>query len=292
MSDSIGFIGLGIMGAGMATNLAKAGRKLVIWNRDASKSKAFAEAHPGSVVVAPTPADVVISAGLTYCILSTLEASAAVFEGATGVLAGVGPGKSIVDCATLTPERMAEMAAAVHAKGGKFLEAPVSGSKKPALDGQLIFLAAGDNGVLDTAKADFELMGKATHYYGESVGQGSRMKLCVNMTMGIQIAALAEGIALCEAAGLSADGFVEVLKQGAMNSPLIALKGTAMIKREYPPQFPLEHCQKDMRFALQLGDTLGLGMPVAAASNELYKRARMAGKGSEDCGAVYEAARK
>lgn len=292
MGDTVGFVGLGIMGMGMAENLAKAGRKLVVWNRDVAKSNAFAEAHPGAVEVAPTAAHVVRAAARTYCMLSTLEASHAVFDGPDGVLAAVGPGKSIIDCATLTPERMAETAAAVHAKGGAFLEAPVSGSKKPAYDGQLIFLTAGDAGVLDAAKADLEVMGKSTQYYGPHVGAGTKMKLCVNMTMGIQLASLAEGIALCEASGLSCDSFVEVLKQGAMSSPLVAGKGPAMVKREYAPQFPLEHCQKDLRFAIAAADALGLALPVAAASNELFKRARAAGKGAEDCGAVAEVARK
>ncbi|KAG8466382.1 hypothetical protein KFE25_002138 [Diacronema lutheri] len=291
MAD-VAFIGLGIMGVGMADNLAKAGRKLVVWTRDAAKARAFADAHPGAVEVAPTAAHAVRTAPLTYCMLSTLEASTAVFDAPDGVLAAVGPGKCVVDCATLTPERMAEMAAAVRAKGGKFLEAPVSGSKKPAADGQLIFLTAGDADLLEAARPDLDAMGKATHYYGADVGAGSRMKLCVNMTMGVQIAALAEGIALCEASGLSGDAFVEVLKQGAMSSPLIAGKGAAMVGRQYAPQFPLEHAQKDLRFAVAAGDKLGLALPVAAASNELFKRARAAGNGGDDCCAVVEAARK
>lgn len=292
MGEPVGFIGLGIMGLGMAENLVKAGRKLVVWNRDAAKSSAFAAAHPGAVVVAPSAADAVRATSCIFCMLSTLEASRAVFDGAEGVIAAVGPGKSIVDCATLTPEHMAEEADAVRAKGGKFLEAPVSGSKKPALDGQLIFLTAGDAEVLDAIRADLDAMGKATHFYGPDVGAGTRMKLCVNMTLAIQIAALAEGIALCEASGLSGESFVEVLKQGAMSSPLVAGKGAAMVKREYAPQFPLEHCQKDLRFAVGAGDSLGLALPVAAASNELFKRARAAGKGADDCSAVVEVSRK
>lgn len=289
--SEIGFIGLGIMGLEMASNLAKAGRKLVVWNRDAAKASAFAEAYPGAVKIAQSPADVVRLSSRTYSMISTIEASLAVFEGEHGVLAGVVPGKAIVDCATLTPERMAEMASSVLARGGAFLEAPVSGSKKPATDGQLIFLVAGDASVLDAAKDDLAVMGKATHFFGPKVGLGTNMKLCVNMTLGSQLAALAEGVALCEAAGLSSESFVEVLKQGALSSPLVIGKGAAMLKRNYEPQFPLEHCQKDVRFALLLGDSVGLALPVAAASNELFKRARMAGKGSDDCSAIAEAVR-
>ena len=102
--------------------------------------------------------------------LSTLEASEAVFP---GMLEKVCAGKSIVDCATLTPERMAAMSSAVKAAGGSFLEAPVSGSKGPAEAGQLIFLTAGDAAVKEAAEADLEAMGKATFYFGEEVGRGS-----------------------------------------------------------------------------------------------------------------------
>ena len=112
--------------------------------------------------------------------LSTLEASEAVFP---GMLEKVCAGKSIVDCATLTPERMAAMSSAVKAAGGSFLEAPVSGSKGPAEAGQLIFLTAGDAAVKEAAESDLEAMGKATFYFGEEVGRGSKMKLVVNMIM-------------------------------------------------------------------------------------------------------------
>ena len=160
--SKLGFIGLGIMGLGMADNLAKGGRKLMVWNRSVEKSRAFQAKHEAGVVeIAESAGAVVAACALTYSMLSTLEASAAVLP---SVLEGVSAGKMIVDCATLTPEHMCAAAAAVAAKGGAFLEAPVSGSKKPAADGQLIFLCAGAAAVLDAARADLELMGKATHY--------------------------------------------------------------------------------------------------------------------------------
>jgi 3-hydroxyisobutyrate dehydrogenase-like beta-hydroxyacid dehydrogenase len=167
---TVGFIGLGIMGDGQAANLLKAGFSLVVWNRDPRKAAALAAAHPaGAVRVAGSAREVVASVPLTFTMLSTLDASAAVFEGPDGVLAGVSAGCAIVDCATLTPERMGAMAAAVRAKGGTFLEAPVSGSKKPAADGQLVFLCAGDRSALELATAGLDAMGKSTHYYGEEV---------------------------------------------------------------------------------------------------------------------------
>lgn len=171
---TVGFIGLGIMGLGQANNLLKVGFNLVVWNRDIAKAENLVAAHPpGRVRIASSPRDVVTSCELTYAMLSTPEASQAVFGGPEGMLAGVSTGKMIVDCATLTPARMAEMASAVAAKGGSFLEAPVSGSKKPAADGALIFLTAGSEDVLSAARPGLEAMGKATHYYGSTVGVGA-----------------------------------------------------------------------------------------------------------------------
>jgi 3-hydroxyisobutyrate dehydrogenase-like beta-hydroxyacid dehydrogenase len=289
---TVGFVGLGIMGQGQASNLLSAGFNLVVWTRDGAKASALAAAHPpGRVRVASSAREVVEQCELTWAMLSTLEASKAVFEAADGMLAGVSPGRTIVDCATLTPERMSAMAAMVRGAGGAFLEAPVSGSKKPAADGQLVFLCAGDQSALEAATPGLDAMGKATHYYGEEVGVGTRMKLVVNMVMGAQLAALGEGIALCEAAGLDSANLVTVLGQGAMASPMIALKGPAMAARAYPPAFPLCHAQKDLRFALNLATDLHTALPVASAANGLFEKAIAAGHTNDDFAAVAEAAR-
>jgi 3-hydroxyisobutyrate dehydrogenase-like beta-hydroxyacid dehydrogenase len=134
-------------------------------------------------------------------------------------------------------------------------------------------------------------MGKASFHFGAEVGAGSRMKLVVNMVMGAQLNALAEGVQLTEAAGLPVDKLVEVLGLGAMASALVQGKGAAITKRSYDAQFSLKHAQKGMRFALALGDELGVAMPVATAANEQFKKARTE-HGDEDFSAVLEVGRK
>merc|ERR1711937_186150 len=130
MTDKIGFLGLGIMGLGMAENLIRSGRKLVVWNRTTSMAEALCAAHPeGVVTMVSTPGEVAAECNLVYSMLSTLEASRAVFP---DLLTSIRKESIIVDCATLTPSRMMEMHAQVEAIGASFLEAPVSGSKKPA----------------------------------------------------------------------------------------------------------------------------------------------------------------
>lgn len=290
MAEAVGFIGIGIMGLGQCHNLIKSGRHLVVWNRDKTKAEALAaeEASKGKVTVVSSAKEVIEKCSLSYSMLSTIEASEAVWP---SVLEALGPGKMLVDCATLTPERMKGMADEATAKGAQFLEAPVSGSKGPAEQGQLIFLTAGSEAVKAAAEKDLEAMGKSTQYYGSVVGKGTEMKIVVNMIMGIQLNAVAEGVALAESCDLPVNSLVDVLGLGAMASPMIKLKGPAMEKKEYPPAFPLKHAQKDMRFAMQLGDQKGIALPVAAASNEQYKKARHMGYGEDDFAAVAEASR-
>lgn len=285
-----GFIGIGIMGEGMAGCLLKAGKKLVVWNRDASKSTNLAKAYPSLVTVAAAPADVIDQCAVTYSMLSTLEASEAVFP---SIIASMGPGKSLVDCATLTPERMQTMAQAVEIAQGRFLEAPVSGSKAPAAQGALIFLCGGDKSLYNECKNDLSIMGKADFYYGP-IGAGSKMKLVVNMVMGNMMCALGEGLALCQASDLPADaegGLLKVLDLGIMSNGLFKLKGPKMLRGDHTPNFPLKHAQKDMRFALQLGDQVDTPLPLAAAANAAYI-AQRADHGDDDFSAVFEGQKK
>jgi glyoxylate/succinic semialdehyde reductase len=245
-----------------------------------------------------------------------------------------------------------KIGAAIAAKGGRFLEAPVSGSKKPAIgaratrtstfcvalachpsphppltrcrpaarpDGQLVILAAGDAALYAEAAAAFGVMGKKSFYLGDA-GAGAHMKLVVNMVMGGMMAAFSEGMALAEASGLKQSDLLEVLDLGAIANPMFKMKGPAISGRAFPPAFPLKHQQKDMRLALALGacaaggarswvprlracvdrklahiaplragDELNQPLPVAAAANEAYKRAKAAGLGDADFAAVYEA---
>ncbi|GAB0494409.1 hypothetical protein MMPV_005702 [Pyropia vietnamensis] len=307
---TVGFLGLGIMGAPMASNLAlTAGRRVVVWNRSPAKAEALAaavaaaakdgKAHDGvtagEVVVAETPAAVVAAADITYAMLSTPEAAAAVYETPdTGALAAVGPGKALVDCSTFDVATSVATSKAVTSRGGRFLEAPVSGSKVPAETGTLIFLGAGDRSLYDEVAGDLDAMGKRAFYLG-AVGAGTRMKLVVNTTMITVLSALAEAIALTEATdGPAAVGdLLDVLSQGAMANPMFALKGPKMVTAEkaYAPNFPLEHAQKDLRFTLALAEEATVPMPVAAATNALYVAAKAKGLGRDDFCAVVEALR-
>jgi|TARA_B100000524_G_scaffold346564_1_gene246951 glyoxylate/succinic semialdehyde reductase len=290
-----GFIGLGIMGQGMARCLLNAGLPLHVWNRSPGACEALYEesqqtpAGP-SVTIAGSPAEVVRACEKTFVMLSTPDACFSVYQMDGGILSGVSEQTQIIDCATLRPEDMSTLASQVQARGGRFLEAPVSGSKVPAEQGALIFMTAGDHALFDACSTEWEAMGKDALYCGE-VPAATKMKLVVNMVMGAQLAAIAEGITLAEASGLSTDDLQRVLDNGAMASPMLKLKGPNMASGKHAPNFPLKHAQKDVKFALQEAKAVKARVPVAAAANKLYERALEDGRGDEDFSAVIEALR-
>jgi len=294
MADTVGFIGLGYMGEGMVRRLiSTAGRNIVVWNRSADKSAALlAEAGSDRVTVAADPAAVIEACSLIYVMLSTPEVVRSVYAMERGILAGVSAGKCIVDCATLAVEDMTYLDTEVSQRGGTFLEAPVSGSKGPAAQGQLIFLCGGEETLYKTCEKDLDAMGKAKFFLGP-VGAGTRMKLCVNMVMGTMCAAYAEGLGLAQASGLDASQLLEVLALGVCNSPLLTLKGAKMLTADHAPNFPLKHAEKDMRLAHELGGASGIPLPVCAAADGQMKKAMEIGDLAErDFLAVFEGVKK
>ena len=283
--EKYGFLGLGIMGTPMAKNLLKAGFKVTVWNRSPDKC---AELAALGAEVASTPAEVTSSCAITIAMLADPVAAHQVCFAPGGALEGIGAGRGYVDMSTVDAATAREIGAAVSAKGGRFLEAPVSGSKKPAEDGTLIILAAGDRGLFDQALPLFEKMGKKSLFLGE-VGRGAQMKLVVNMIMGGMMTIFCEGIALAEKAGLAGFDLLEVVDAGAMANPMFKLKGAQIAQGAFSPAFPLKHMQKDMRLAVALGDELGQPLFSAAAANESFKKAKALGLSDNDFCAVFRA---
>jgi 3-hydroxyisobutyrate dehydrogenase-like beta-hydroxyacid dehydrogenase len=283
--QKIGFIGLGIMGSAMAKNLLKGGFDVTVWNRSPGKC---AELRELGARLAGTPGELVEQCSITFAMLADPAAAGEVCFGKEGVLKGIRHGKGYVDMSTVDAGTARRIAEAVTDAGGRFLEAPVSGSKKPAEEGTLIFLAAGDRSLYDEAIPCFDTMGKKILYLGE-VGNGARMKLTVNMIMGGMMAVFCEGIALGTKAGLDGCDILDVIGAGAMANPLFALKGKLISQDNFDAAFPLKHMQKDLRLAVALGDELDLPLFSAAAANETFKKAKQLGFSDEDFSAVYKA---
>ena len=275
----IAFLGCGIMGVPMAKNLLNAGHEVVGGGGAGAAAAPVGGAGAGE---AKSASEAWAAAEVTCGRGGTREAARA---GGRGAKDGVSAGKGYVDVSTVEAKTSSGIAAIVRSTGAEFLEAPVSGSKKPAEDGALIFLCAGDEALYGRCQAPLETMGKAHFFLGE-VGQGAKMKLVVNMIMGSMMGAFAEGLTLSEKCDLDPDTLLQVISLGAIASPMFALKGPSMNAGKFAPAFPLKHQQKDMRLAIALADELAQEMPVASAANELYKRARRDGGDDEDFSAV------
>jgi len=283
--QTFGFLGLGIMGSAMAKNLLKAGFKVTVWNRSQDKCAELADLGAG---VAATPAEVTGSCRITFAMLADPAAAEAVCFAPGGALEGIGAGRGYVDMSTVDAACARKIGAAISGKGGRFLEAPVSGSKKPAEDGTLIILAAGDRELFDEAMPGLEKMGKRSLFLGE-LGNGAQMKLIVNMVMGGMMAVFCEGLALAQKAGLATGDLLEVIEGGAMANPMFKMKGAQIAQGSFATAFPLRHMQKDLRLAIALGDTLGQPLFSAAAANETFKKARALGLSDQDFSAVFRA---
>jgi len=285
---SIGYLGMGIMGSAMAGRLVDAGYTVTVWNRSSDKCEPLSAK---GAKVGDSPKAVVEACDIVFACTSDPASARAVVFGENGVLAGITAGKKFIDMSTVDEETSKEISTAVLAKGGRFLEAPVSGSKGPALQGQLVILAGGDKALQEEAQPCFDIMGKKTFFLGD-VGAGARMKLVINMVMGINMVALSEGLAMGTKAGLSGTDIMDVVKEAAIASPMYGLKGPKMLAGDFAPNFPLKHQQKDVRLAIALGEQVGQSLPVAAAVNEVFKAASSSGKGDDDFSAVYDTVKR
>lgn len=250
---SVGFVGLGLMGNGMARRLLLDQCPLSVWNRSKAKCEDLKRDFDQLVSIADSPADVIARSDITFVMLSTPEASRSVYEGSSGMLSKISVGKGIIDCATLTPGDMEWASRQVRERGGTFLEGPVSGSKVPAEKGQLIFLLSGDEALALEVKPHLAQMGKASHFIGAEAGSATKMKLIVNAILSNMLACLGEGLSMTSDCGLSPATLVEVLMQGAVASPLIALKGPV-----HASIIPTFHCRPQMMLYLKVSNKIVL----------------------------------
>lgn len=279
-----GFLGLGIMGNGMVHCLLNGGLDVTVWNRTASKCEPYVEA---GAKVATTAKEVIEKCDITFACVSDPAAALALVTMENGVLDGISEGKAYVDMSTVDSACSRQINELISGKGGRYCEAPVSGSKGPAEQGTLLILAAGDEPLARECEEAFGLMGKKSWYLG-AVGQGARMKLVINTIMGVCLQAMSEGLAVGTKGGLDGETIIDVLSMGASGAPMFKLKGPKVLKDDYATNFPLKHAQKDIRLGLALGDELQQPMPAAAATNETFKQALAAGHGDLDFSAIFK----
>uniref|UniRef100_A0A8I5YMF7 Cytokine-like nuclear factor N-PAC n=3 Tax=Pongo TaxID=9599 RepID=A0A8I5YMF7_PONAB len=247
----IGFLGLGLMGSGIVSNLLKMGHTVTVWNRTAEKCDLFIQE---GARLGRTPAEVVSTCDITFACVSDPKAAKDV----------------------------------IVSRGGRFLEAPVSGNQQLSNDGMLVILAAGDRGLYEDCSSCFQAMGKTSFFLGE-VGNAAKMMLIVNMVQGSFMATIAEGLTLAQVTGQSQQTLLDILNQGQLASIFLDQKCQNILQGNFKPDFYLKYIQKDLRLAIALGDAVNHPTPMAAAANEVYKRAKALDQSDNDMSAVYRA---
>jgi len=278
----VAFVGLGIMGQPMAKNVARKGYPLSVYNRTAEKALPIEEA---GAVVAGSPKEAAKGADVVILMLTGPEAVDQVLDGPQGVLAGLDAGKTMINMSTVPPSYSRRLSETLKARSIAAIDAPVSGSKKPAEEGALVILAGGPQAKVKEMEPLLLSMGKKIVYCGEA-GQGSSMKMAVNLLLGIMAAGLAEAVNLGQKCGLSTETMLETMLSGPMQCPLFEFKKPMLISDNYGAQFPLKHMAKDVRFVLQTADESGAAVPAGHVVFQLYRAAMGRGLSDKDFAAV------
>jgi 3-hydroxyisobutyrate dehydrogenase len=280
----VAFLGLGVMGSGMAPRLINAGFDLTVWNRSANRAEPLRQrgaAVAASPREAAEPADVIIG------MVADDNVSRAIWTGERGALAGIKPGALAIECSTLSPEWVLELARLVSARQCAFIDAPVTGSKPHAASGEVLFLVGGDAADVERARPVLRPMSRDVVHLGP-VGSGARMKLVNNFMSAVQTVALGEALAFAECCGLDPEAAMNVVMNGAPGSPLVKTVGARMMTRDYRVNFRLELMRKDVGYALAEANRCGVPLKTAVTAADLFDAAIADGRGDADFAAVAE----
>lgn len=281
--ERIGFIGLGIMGSGMAANLVEAGHHVVVWNR----TRARAEAIEGAEI-SSSPAEVAAACPIVMMCVSDTPDVQEVVAGANGLLEGMGDGSLIVDHSTISPSVTMELAETAGESGAAWVDAPVSGGSEGAQRGTLSIMVGGDPDDVERARPYMEAYGTSITHVGE-VGAGQTVKLVNQVLVVINQWAASEALLLAEAAGVDLERALAAVEGGAAGSWMLSNRGPQMIRRDWRPGFTIDLQQKDLRLVLQRADELGLSLPGTALVFQMYRALQHRGLGEEGNHALVKA---
>jgi len=284
---TVALLGLGTMGNGMALNLLRAGFPLTVYNRATARAEALA-AH--GAVVAPTPAQAAAHASVVLSMLADDTACRAVWSGDEGALAAMSPGSVAVECSTVSPKWIQELADAARRRNVRFADAPVTGSRMQAETGQLLFLAGGDDDTLGAVLPVLRSMSREVLHLGP-VGCGAQLKLINNFLCGVQVASFAEALAWIERTGLNRDTALGFLKRGAPGSGILNTMADRMTEGKYEVNFLLRLMAKDLRYAQEAAAARGLRLSIGESAERLFRAAQQQGHGEQDMSAVVEVVR-
>ncbi|MBS1851927.1 MAG: NAD(P)-dependent oxidoreductase [Acidobacteria bacterium] len=274
----VAFLGLGIMGRPMASNLAKAGHQVTVWNRTPGKEVLGAQ-------VAASPADAARDAEVVWICVSDTQAVESVLFGPDGVESVLNPGVTVADSSTISPVATHSFAERLKAKGVRYVDAPMTGSKIAAEGGTLIFMVGGEEAAIEHLKPLFAAMGKKIFRMGET-GKGQATKLAMNLQIAIIYEAFAEGLTLATKLGVDPAALVPLIEASMVRSGVVEYKAPFVLKRDFSANFPLRLMYKDVRLALQAAKEARIKLPALETVEEVYELAYEDGAGDLDYAAT------
>lgn len=285
MNETIGFIGLGIMGQGMTRNLLNAGFTVTVWNRTASRMEPLI--NEGAVAGA-NPADVASRSDIIITCVSDTADVEAVILGENGVIHGVKEGALVIDMSTISPQATRDIATQLAAVGAAMLDAPISGGSEGAAKGTLSIMVGGDAAQVKRAMPAFEAMGKTITHVGGN-GAGQTVKLVNQILVVGNMLAVGEALLFAQAGGLDLTKTLQAVEAGAAGSWMLSNRGPQVIDRDWRPGFTIDLQQKDLRLVLEAADQMGTPVLGTSLVFNLYRTLQQQGLGEEGNHALVKA---
>ncbi|HWS75333.1 MAG TPA: NAD(P)-dependent oxidoreductase [Quisquiliibacterium sp.] len=276
---TVAFLGLGVMGYPMAGHLKRAGHRVTVYNRTASKADQWAAEHGGES--APTPRQAAHEADLVFCCVGNDDDLRSVVLGEHGAFAGMKPGAVFVDHTTASARVARELHAAATHHGLHFVDAPVSGGQAGAVNGQLTVMCGGDAGAFERAKPVGMAFARAFTLIGES-GAGQLAKMVNQICIAGLLQGLAEGVNFGRQAGLDMKLVLEVIGKGAAQSWQMDNRGTTMVDGRFDFGFAVDWMRKDLGLCLDEAKRNGAPLPVTALVDQFYGDVQAMGGGRSD----------
>jgi len=283
--ERVGFIGLGIMGRGMARNILKAGFPLRVWNRTASRMDELAAEGAGP---ASSPGDLAFHSDIIITCVSDTADVEQVLLGEGGVIHGARPGSLVIDMSTISPRATQRIAAHLAERHIHMLDAPVSGGSEGAARGTLSIMVGGDVTQFERALPVFQAMGTTITHLGP-VGAGQTTKLVNQILVVGHALAMSEALLFAQAGGVDLRKALEAVSGGAAGSWMLSNRGPQILARDWRPGFTIDLQQKDLRLVLQEADRLGVPLPGTALIHQLYRTLQARGLGHEGNHALIKA---
>jgi 3-hydroxyisobutyrate dehydrogenase len=281
--DRLGFVGLGIMGTGMANNIISAGHTLTVWNRTAAKAD-----DVGGAAVASTLSKLGSECDIVFVCVSDTPDVEEVVGGPEGLIEAM-EGGIIVDHSTISPAATRTLAQLAGSAGITWIDAPVSGGSEGAANGTLAVMAGGDEEALARVRPFMDAYAKSVVHVGSQPGSGQMAKVVNQTLVVLNQLAVSEALLLADAAGLNLTTTLKAVQGGAAGSWMLSNRGPQMIERDWTPGFTIDLQQKDLRLVLESADELGIPMPGVALVFQLYRSLQKRGLGSDGNHALVKA---